>query len=48
MHPTIPAETLLRHLTEQATRDRRIPGPRRPLRHSEAVLRGGRAAAATY
>jgi hypothetical protein len=31
MHPTIPAETVLRHLTEQAERDRRLPSPRRPV-----------------
>jgi len=30
MHPTIPAETMLRHLSEQAERDRRLPGTRRP------------------
>ena len=34
MHPTIPPETVLRHLGEQAARDRRIPSPRQPARRA--------------
>lgn len=42
MHPNIPPETMLRHLGEQAARDRRIPAPRhrvRRARFSPLVLR---------
>lgn len=45
MHPNIPPEIVLRHLGEQAARDRRIPAPRQPVRRvrfSTVVLRPGR------
>ncbi len=34
MHPSIPPETMLRQLDEQAARDRRIPAPRHPVRRA--------------